>query len=335
MLKLSEKIRFIVSFSPILGLVAKPENRQNGISAIVRGRGEEEWIKPSILSVRNFADEIIFLDNGASPQTLKSLNQLKADLGNQLQCVNCRDLDLYELSNLGLTIARFRWSMRWDADFVAHTSGQSDIRNLRNYLLSLDPRRYYLVYLPAVELAGDLFHQFPDLRVRNDGQVHTSSPRAKYISVQRNLMTSALSSPDRVLRESSVLRISKESLKVPKFYQILKWENPGYFHVNVKSGWHTLQRHFWLEWLRKGDFKTHPTLESYTLAHMQDRLGFCDPEEAIQHFMAIYCKGLDKYDSQLCGPYPVILRPYLAEPKYRVLYKDGRIIGRTENHVEC
>ena len=263
------------------------------------------------------------------------LNHLKANLGDQIQCATCKDLDFYELSNLGLTMARFRWSIRWDADFVAHTSGNHDIRNLRNYLLGLDPRRYYLMYLPAVELAGDLFHQFPDLRIRNDGQVHTSSPLAKYVPVQRNLMISALSSPDRVLRESTSLKISMESLRVPKFYQILKWENPGYFHVNVKSGWHTLQRHFWLEWLRKGDFKTHPTLESYTLAHMQDKWGFSDPEKAIQHFIVLYCEGLDKYDSHLCGSYPELLKPYLTDPKYRVLYKDGRIIGRTENHMKC
>jgi glycosyltransferase involved in cell wall biosynthesis len=334
-MKVTETLRFIASFSPLVGLVAKPENRQNGISAIVRIRGEEEWIKPSILSIRNFADEIIVLDNGASLQTLKILNELKGDLGHKIQSTTCKDLNLYELSNLGLTMASFRWCIRWDADFVAHTSGKGDIANLHKYLLGLDPRRYYLVYLPAVELAGDLFHQFPDLRVRNDGQVHTSSPHASYVSVQRNLMTSALSSPDRVLRENSVLRISKESLKVPKFYQILRWENPSYFHVNVKSDRHTLQRHFWLEWLREGDFKTHPALESYTLTQIQDRWGFRDTEEAIQHFMALYCEGLDKYDSQLCGSYPALLRPYLADPKYKVLYKDGRIIGRTETHVKC
>lgn len=168
-------------------------------------------------------------------------------------------------------MARFQWSIRWDTDFVAHTSGEGYIKNLRNYLLCLDPTRYYLVYLPAVELAGDLFHQFPDLRIRNDGQVHTSSSRVRYVSVHRNLIASTLSSPDRVLHKYAVLRISKESLKVPKFYQILKSEKLSYFHVNVKSGWHTLQRHFWLEWLRKADFKRHPTLESYTLTQIQDK----------------------------------------------------------------
>jgi glycosyltransferase involved in cell wall biosynthesis len=334
-MKLTEGIRFLASNAPLLGIVPKPEKRPNGVSAIVRVRGDEEWVEPSLLSIQEFADEILVLDNKASAQTRKVLEQLKRSLGDLLTIETCHDLNIVQLSNSGLKKASFRWIIRWDADFVAHTCGNDNILNLRHYLLELDPKRYYLVYLPTVELACDLFHQFPDLRIRNDGQVHTSSRRARYVSVRRNLITSALASPDRVLRESTILSINKESLKVPKFYQILKWKKPSYFHVNVKSGWHTLQRHFWLEWLGKGDFKTHPTLKSYTLAQIQDRWGFRNPEEAIQHFMALYCEGLDKYDFQLCGSYPALLKPYLVKPKYRVLYKDGRIIGRTENHVKC
>jgi len=330
-MKLSEKIRFLASFSPILGIIAKPETRPNGITAIVRVRGDEEWIEPSLLSIHDFADEIIVLDNKASPKTLESLDQLKGDLGDQLQCETCHNLNLYELSNLGLTTARFRWVVRWDVDFVAHTDGKGNIRNLRNHLLDLDPKRYYLMYLLAAELAGDLFHQFPDLRIRSDGQVHTASRWAKYVQVHRKLKLSEVSSPDRLLREGSTLSIAKESLKVPKFYDVLRWREVTYFHVNLKSAWHTLQRHFWLEWLGQGDFDTYQTLESYTLAQIKDRWGFADPQEAAQYFMTVYCKGLDTYDPEQCGPYPELLRPFLDKPKYSVEYRDRLIVGRTES----
>ena len=329
-MRLTESIRFLTSFAPVLGIVAKPETKPNGVTAVVRVRGDEEWIEPSLLSIRDFADEIIVLDNKASTKTLESLDQLKSHLGDLLKCETYHDLDIYQLSNLGLRKAQFRWVVRWDADFVAHTNGKGDIRNLRLHLLQLDPRRYYLVYLAAVELAGDLFHQFPDLRTRSDGQIHTASRWAAYIPVLRRLEVSAVPLPDRILREGSILKITKESLKVPKFYQILRWNEAIYFHVNVKSAWHTLNRYFWLEWLGHGNFRTYPTLESYTLNQIQDRWGISDPEDAARFFMRHYCQGLDVYHSKLCGSYPELLRPFLERPKYLVQYKDREIIGRTE-----
>ena len=329
-MRLTETIRFLASFAPVLGIVAKPETKPNGVTAIVRVRGDEEWIEPSLLSIEDFADEIIVLDNKASAKTLESLDKLKGNLGDLLKYKRYHDLNIYHLSNLGLEKAQFRWVVRWDADFVAHTNGKGDIRNLRRYLLELDPRRYYLVYLAAVELAGDLFHQFPDLRIRSDGQIHTASRCATYVPDLRTLEVSAVPSPDRILRKSSTLKISKESLKVPKYFKILRWREATYFHVNVKSAWHTLNRYFWLEWLGQANFRTYPTLVSYTLSKIQDRWGISDPEDAARFFMRHYCQSLDLYDSKLCGSYPELLRPFLERPKYLVQYKDREIIGRIE-----
>ena len=182
-----EVLRYIASFAPLVGVVARPQACPNGISAIVRVRGEEEWIEPSLISIREFADEILVLDNGASPETQKALDRLRDPLGDLLRIERCPHLDLFEVSNLALEKARSRWVVRWDADFIAHTSETGDIRNLRRYLPELDPRRYSLVYLTAVEVAGDLFHHFPDRRIRRDGQVHTASTRARYVPVHRRL----------------------------------------------------------------------------------------------------------------------------------------------------
>jgi glycosyltransferase involved in cell wall biosynthesis len=306
-MRLTGSIRFLTSFAPVLGIVAKPETKPNGVTAVVRVRGDEEWIEPSLLSIRDFADEIIVLDNKASTKTLESLDQLKSHLGDLLKCETYHDLDIYQLSNLGLRKAQFRWVVRWDADFVAHTNGKGDIRNLRLHLL-----------------------QLADLRTRSDGQIHTASRWAAYIPVLRRLEVSAVPLPDRILREGSTLKITKESLKVPKFYQILRWNEAIYFHVNVKTAWHTLNRYFWLEWLGQGNFRTYPTLESYTLSQIQDRWGISDPEDAARFFMRHYCQGLDVYHSKLCGSYPELLRPFLERPKYLVQYKDREIIGRTE-----
>jgi len=325
-----ELMRRIVSLAPLVGLVGRPPARPEGITACVRIRGEEEWIEPSLLSIQEFADEILVLDNGASPKTQNALDRIRDALGDLLQLERCPHLDIFQVSNLGLQKARYRWVVRWDADFVAHTSGAGDIRNLRCHLLELDPRRYYVIYLPAVEVAGDFFHQFPDLRIRIDGQAHTASGSVAYVPVRRTLNVSELCTPDRILRERSTIRTTFESLRVPKFYRNLRWKQVSYFHVNVKSARQMLMRHFWLEWLGEDNFRTFPTLESYVRLQIRNRWDFDNLEEAAEHFMANYCRSLTPFDAGQLGPYPELLLPYLDQPGYRVVYRNGAVVGRTE-----
>lgn len=126
-MKLTEGIRFFASNAPLLGIIPKPEKRANGVSAIVQVRGDEEWVEPSLLSIQEFADEILVLDNKASAQTRKVLEQLKRSLGDLLTIETCHDLNIVQLSNSELKKASFRWIIRWDADFVAHTCGNDNI----------------------------------------------------------------------------------------------------------------------------------------------------------------------------------------------------------------
>jgi glycosyltransferase involved in cell wall biosynthesis len=325
-----EAARRILSLAPLAGLVSRPEPRPAGISAVVRVRGEEEWVAPCLRSIRDLADEIVVLDNGAAPAARAALRSAQGERGPRVRVEACPDLDLFALSNRGLDLARYRWVVRWDADFVAHTSGPGDVRHLRQHLLALDARRYHLVYLPAAELAGDLEHQFPDRPVRADGQAHTASPRARYVPVERALARDGLATPDRVLRDGPVLRIRKESLRVPRYYAVSRWPRISYFHVNVKSARHTFLRHYWLEWLGQGDFRAYPTLEAYALARSRADWGIADPDAAARHFMARYCAGLVPVDTARCGPHPDLLAPDRAEARYRVEYAGGRIVGRAD-----
>ena len=329
-MRLTETLRALASLAPLARLAPRPEARPEGISAVVCVRGEEEWVEPCLRSLEGFADEVLVLDNGAAPATRAALERLARELGPRVVLEASPGLDLFALSNLGLARARHRWIVRWDADFVAHTSGPGDIGALRRHLLALDPRRYWLVYVAAAEVAGDLAHQFPDRRVRMDGQVHTGSARARYVRVERAPRVAALAAPDRVLRDGRTLRIALESLSVPRYYRILHWRTPAYLHVHVKSGVHLLRRHFWLEWLGQGDFARYPTLDAYAAAQVRERWGAASLEAAAPAFVARWCEGLAPFDPAVSGPYPDLLGPHLARPRYRVAYRDGRIVGRSE-----
>ena len=323
--------RRLLSFAPLVGLVARPEPRPDGISAVVRVRGDEEWIEPAVLSIRDFADEIVVLDNGASAAARATIDRLAAALGSRLLRVDCPALDVFEVSNLALERARYRFVVRWDADFVGHTDGAGDLRHLRRYLLGLDRRRYFLVTLPAAEVAGDLRHQFPDRRVRHDGQAHTASAAARFVRVTRHTPTDALGAADRPLRARPRLTLALESLAVPPYYAVLRWPTIAYFHVHVKSAHHLWLRHFWLEWLAEPDRRRFPTLESYALEQARVRWGIGEGEAAAAHLMRRLCDGLVPFDAAVCGPYPALLRPHLEHGRYTVEYAGAQIVGRRED----
>ncbi len=43
-----ELLRTVASFAPLVGLVRRPPERPQGITACVRVKGDEEWIEPSL-----------------------------------------------------------------------------------------------------------------------------------------------------------------------------------------------------------------------------------------------------------------------------------------------
>jgi len=334
-LRLDERLRWLCSFAPSLGLVAAPDDRPNGISAVVRVKGEEEWVEPCLRSIRDFADEVVLLDNGAAPATRRAVESARAVLGPRLRVEACPELDLFEMSNLGLVRARFRWTIRWDADFVAHTSGALDIAHLRRYLLGLDRRRYYLVYVPAAEVAGDLRHQFPDRRLRFDGQIHVASAAARYVRVERETRPEVLPFPDRILRSRPVLKLALESLRVPKFYRILRWPSVAYVHVHVKRAVPAMMRHFWLEWLGEGDLHRYPTLKAYAEEQIRVRWGISDVERAAAHYIRQYSRGLVPVDHDVSGPHPELLRPHVEAARYEIVYGGGVAVDRRERAATC
>ncbi|PYM04039.1 MAG: hypothetical protein DMD82_15530, partial [Candidatus Rokuibacteriota bacterium] len=211
--KAARVIRRVASWAPAVGLVPLPPERPNGISAMVRVRGHEEWIELCLRSVLTLADEVVLLDNGASPETREAIGRARETLGKTLRILDCPEDDIVTLSNRGLAACRFRWIVRWDADFVAHTDGPRSIGRLRDFLLGLPSRRYFLVEIGAAELAGDLAHQFPDLRRRYDGHAVVWSPGIRYVAIQRTVPVSRLATHDRILRRGGSVRRTLETLK--------------------------------------------------------------------------------------------------------------------------
>jgi glycosyltransferase involved in cell wall biosynthesis len=300
-------LRAIFSFSPQLRFTSLPA-RLEGISVVMRVKNEADWIKPSIESIKGIADEIIVVDNGSTDGTYEILEEMTSDEKGLIKLWRKPDLNHCDLSNFALEQTSFRWVFRWDADMVAHTTGDYNISHLRERLLSLDDRRYYLIYLRHINLSGDLFHQDPKEMVHIEEYIHSFSEKARYIH------------PGRF-----------EAIKVPKYYRVLFWYEPYSFHVNVKPARRLLLRYFWEDWMELKDYKRYQKLEDYVKEKIKDEFKTDSCVEAERPCVKRVCSSFMRYDPRIFGPYPDLLKPYLEMPKYRLIYKDGKIVGRDEN----
>ena len=298
--------RTILSFSPRLFLVSS-HKKPMGISVTMRVKDEIDWIRPSIESIKSIADEIIIVDNGSTDGTYEILQELAHAEKGSIKLSRRPELHHCDLSNFALEQTKYRWVFRWDGDMVAHTSGDYDIVNLRERLLSLNPKRYYLIYLRHINLVGDLSHQDPKEMVHIEEYIHAFSERARYIH------------PGRF-----------EAIKVPKYYCILFWYEPYSFHVNVKPASRMLLRYFWEDWMERKDYKRYPKLEDYVNERIEDEFGTDSCEEAKNLCVKRVCRNFMRYDPELFGSYPALLEPYVETPKYRLIYDADKIVGRDE-----
>jgi glycosyltransferase involved in cell wall biosynthesis len=304
--KVKRLIRFFLSFSPLLGIVEKPAGKKDGISVFMRLKDEEDWIRYSILSIKNFADEIIIGDNGSKDKSVEIVEGL-IDEGFNIKLHKCPHMRINELTDFLLKKTNYRWVMKWDADFVARTTGEYSIVNLRKKLMNMDRSRYYLIRVSHICLAGDLLHQNPDELTHTEEYIYTNSNHLTFIHPG-----------------------TCESLKSPKYYTVVKFDGCYSFHVDVKSSARMLVRKYWFDWMELKNYDAFPTVESYVEYCIKNENKHKDLEEAkVQHVIE-YCKSLVPYDREKFGEYPEILKESLLQPKYRIVYENGKIVGRYE-----
>jgi len=303
---LSRFFRKIASSGPLLGVVPQ-STRPQGISIIMRVKNEIDWIRPSIQSIKGIADEIVIVDNGSTNGTFQILQEMVSHEKGLIKLWQQPDLDYCSLSNFVLERTTFRWVFRWDGDMVAHTTGKYNISNLRERILSLDSRRYYLIYLCLINLSGDIFHQNQKEMVHIEEYIYTSSESARYV-------------------HSKVF----EAIKVPKYYRILFWYEPYSFHVDVKPASRMLLRYFWDDWMELKDYQKFPSIEDYVNDKIEGAFGTNSWAEAQTICFQRACSDYIPYNREIFGPYPDLLKSYLENPKYRLKYKEGKIVGRDE-----
>ena len=91
-----------------------------------------------------------------------------------------------------------------------------------------------------------------------------------------------------------------------------------------------LFRYFWEDWVVTKDFKKYPKLEHYVKEKIFNEFGSNSLEDAEVKIVGHLCRDFIPYKEDIFGPYPDLLKPYLNNPKYRLIISKGKIIGREE-----
>jgi len=92
-----------------------------------------------------------------------------------------------------------------------------------------------------------------------------------------------------------------------------------------------LRRYFWDDWMELKDYTKFPTLDDYVRVKIESEFGTTSWEEAEKRCVQTVLSNHVPYSKEIFGPYPELLKPYLENPKYKMIYENGKIIGRDES----
>jgi len=303
----SQNLKYFLSFpASILQILFPVIKRKNGISVMIRVRDEEEWIAKSLLSLNDFADEVVVVNNNSTDHTLDEIEKIKKKLKYKFILVNEISNDIIKVSNHALSLTSFRWIFRWDSDFVAFTSGGRNISKLRDYLLNLKTSKHYLIFPLTFSFAGDLFHVKTGKETNSEGYIHTWHPKLSYIKKGKF-----------------------ESLHVPFYYRTKRLKRIFFIHIgSAKPLRKILHRFFWLYWQYKLD--EFSEIDEFIEHEIKQKWNGIKPKEiAIKEFRRLILP-IRKFNKTEFGNYPELMKDDVKKPKLKIIYKDGKPYCRSD-----
>ncbi len=278
-----------------LGIVKPPTTyrREEGISAMVCTCNEADWIEPSLLSIKDLVDEYVVVDSSID-DTPKIIKLLRDNHGLNIKVTKVPPGSLVEARNLALKLARYKWILHWDADFIAKPELTKVIIDVLN---SLDKRFHYLIYWPHVALCGDLMHLCPN-PIHIEHWLFTWSPHLKYVWLDH---LDHLHAPIHMYKAIIINKVLS--------LHLARVRNPT--RIAIKTLWWRFRKEFnkvksWEEFLELAKRKA---LEVF---------GTDDLEAIGKELIKKHVSRLRRYDKNAYGDYPPILKEYVKR-KYGMI----------------
>ena len=295
--------------------------REEGISCVVRAKNEENWLRMSLLSIKDFADEIIFVDNASSDRTLEIARSFQEEFCPAkmkifpFPALDARRVKAADLANFAFRQASKSFVMKWDADFIGRTEGPFALEQLK--MLWYDLREKVDKYrISAPNLWGDHEHFrevwpgypefcFENYLWRNRGY-HWEMDQDGHEAI-------------RLRRHKREMRIGPRANPEDRrtywlHLKSLESEALIFFRVNMVFWWK-----YGLDHPRGG-----MTYDEWCARQW----GSPDRAEQIRKMMDLslgdgHLLRFTKIGGEW-GDYPGLMRAYLERPKYRIVYEDGR-----------
>lgn len=276
------------------------KKRKNGISVLLATQNTEKTVELSIKSFIDFADEIIAVDNGSKDKTVEIVSNLEKELP-ELKFYNAPELpDLYHNRQYALEHSNYNGICRFDADFIAYTEGEYDIKDLREKILntksSIRPISFGFI---GVNLMYDYTHTGISNEMRPKG-VKTYVPPT---------ITSLNYRIYQYFPGMKFTRLGRwEGVRFQRYLKHVKLEKPYWFHCEIKSDMDYFYRSERTNWRESGDFKKYPTLDSYVRSIIKGKYGTDDIEEACELYMQKdFYPYLKIYEPEKHYPYPKLI----------------------------
>jgi len=296
-------LRKFCSIAPYLGLVPKANTlgRKPGISALVRIRNEP-WIEPSLLSIKDFADEIIVVDS-STDDTPKKVKNVMKEYGLDVQYVHkmCGMVEQFEIA---LRKSTRGWLLKWDGDFIGYVHR---LRKLKKFIMNLPPDKYYLIEFPLINIDVDLFHVMKNaFPYHIEGYLYRYSP----------LIHFTISRKGKWKGETIGYHVGPhEFFGWPKFYEKIFLGDVYVMHLRtVKPPRRLLERRYQTIWIReKNKEKYSYSFEEYLKACVKRDYGTEDLTEAGQILLENLKEELIPYSKEIYGDYPEILKNYVKK----------------------
>jgi glycosyltransferase involved in cell wall biosynthesis len=296
-------LRKFCSIAPYLGLVAKANTlgRKPGISALVRIRNEP-WIEPSLLSIKDFADEIIVVDS-STDDTPKKVKNIMKEYRLNVKYIHkmCGMVEQFEIA---LKKSTHGWLLKWDGDFVGYTHR---LKELKEFIMNLRPEKYYLIEFPLINIDVDLFHV-----MKGASPYHVES----YLYTYSPLVHFTINPKGRWKGETISYRVgSHEFFGWPKFYEKIFLRNVYVMHLRtVKPPRRLLERQYQTTWIgEKNKQKYSYSFDEYLKICVKRDYGTEDLTKAEQIILETLKEKLIPYSKEIYGDYPEILKYYVKK----------------------
>ncbi|MEM0283980.1 MAG: glycosyltransferase [Sulfolobales archaeon] len=281
----------ISSIAFYTGLRDDPRKKPQGISAMVAVYNEEDWIEPSLLSIKDLVDEYIVMDS-SNDNTPNIIMRLKNELGLNIRYHRVPQGSMTEIRNAIISKASYRWILVWDGDFVMREDSTSFIKNL---IENLDPRRHYLIYWPWLLLCGDIYHLCSENPYHIEHWLYTYSEKLRYKDVYVNgFLTDTLVAPLRLYKAIYIDKILGVHLALVK--------NP--VRIAIRDLWQKYRSEFY-EVARKG-----VSFEEYASVKAREIYGTGDLKEVGCRIIRDMIERLPRYDESKYGELPNLVKRY-------------------------